>query len=296
MQAHGFRVYFTPLSEVLFTFPSRYSSAIGLSVVFSLSGWSPTIQPGFLVSRPTQVPASLLQLRVRGSHPLRRGVPSASASPQLRSRRSYNPGTGLTTAPVWALPVPLAATPGIVITFSSCAYLDVSVQRVRLRLRRMTGSLPPGCPIRTSADLRAFAPPRGFSQLVTSFLASESPGIPHAPLFVPLYLHYNVTTAPLHRLLAAPRATTVLALPLTFDLARCSLAAGARCVYSVSARDSAPLLSASFRKPRVRRASRLQHVNVLVPFALLLKFPSSGKVLSAVVLGRVELPTSTLSV
>ena len=223
MQAHGFRVYFTPLSEVLFTFPSRYSSAIGLSVVFSLSGWSPTIQPGFLVSRPTQVPASLLLLRVRGSHPLRRGVPSASASLPLRSCRSYNPGTGLTTAPVWAIPVPLAATPGIVLTFSSCAYLDVSVQRVRLRLRRMTGSLPPGCPIRTSADLRAFAPPRGFSQLVTSFLASESPGIPHAPLFVPLYLCYNVTTAPLHRLLAAPRATTVLALPLTFDLARCQL-------------------------------------------------------------------------
>ncbi len=41
---------------MLFTFPSRYWSAIGLSVVFSLSGWSPKIQPGFLVSRPTQVP------------------------------------------------------------------------------------------------------------------------------------------------------------------------------------------------------------------------------------------------
>ena len=137
LKAHGFRVFFTPLSEVLFTFPSRYSSAIGLSVVFSLSGWSPIIQPGFLVSRPTQVPASQLPPRVRGSHPLRRGVPSASASPLLRLCRSYNPGTGLATAPVWALPIPLAATLGIVVTFSSCAYLDVSVQRVRLRLRRM---------------------------------------------------------------------------------------------------------------------------------------------------------------
>ena len=56
MWAHGFRVSFTPLPGVLFTFPSRYSSSIGLSVVFSLSGWSPMIQPGFLVSRPTQVP------------------------------------------------------------------------------------------------------------------------------------------------------------------------------------------------------------------------------------------------
>ena len=40
---------------MLFTFPSRYSFAIGLSVVFSLSGWSPILQPEFLVSRHTQV-------------------------------------------------------------------------------------------------------------------------------------------------------------------------------------------------------------------------------------------------
>ena len=46
---------------------------------------------------------------------------------------------------------------------------------------RMTESLPPGCPIRTSAGQRVFAPRRGFSQLVTSFFASESQGIPHAP-------------------------------------------------------------------------------------------------------------------
>ena len=40
----------------------------------------------------------------------------------------------------------------------------------------------PGCPIRTPADQRPFAPPRGFSQLVASFFASESLGIPRAPL------------------------------------------------------------------------------------------------------------------
>ena len=47
---------------------------------------------------------------------------------------------------------------------------------------RMGGSLPPGCPIRISAGRWVFAPLRGFSQLVTSFFASESQGIPHAPL------------------------------------------------------------------------------------------------------------------
>ena len=38
----------------------------------------------------------------------------------------------------------------------------------------VSGSLPTGFPIRTSAGHRAFAPHRGFSQLVTSFFASES--------------------------------------------------------------------------------------------------------------------------
>ena len=36
-----------------------------------------------------------------------------------------------------------------------------------------------GCPIRTPADHVLFADPRSFSQLITSFFASESLGIPH---------------------------------------------------------------------------------------------------------------------
>ena len=41
----------------------------------------------------------------------------------------------------------------------------------------------PGCPIRRPADQRPFAPPRGLSQLITSFIACGSLGIRHAPLF-----------------------------------------------------------------------------------------------------------------
>ncbi len=44
-----------------------------------------------------------------------------------------------------------------------------------------------GCPIRISADQFVCADPRGFSQLITSFFASESLGIPHTPLFSLLY-------------------------------------------------------------------------------------------------------------
>ena len=40
----------------------------------------------------------------------------------------------------------------------------------------------PGCPIRKSTDQILFADPRSLSQLITSFFASESLGIPHTPL------------------------------------------------------------------------------------------------------------------
>ncbi len=48
-----------------------------------------------------------------------------------------------------------------------------------------------GCPIRISADQLVLADPRGFSQLITSFLASESLGIPRAPLITYFYLYYR---------------------------------------------------------------------------------------------------------
>ena len=51
-----FQVLFTPLTGVLFTFPSRYWFTIGRQVVFSLTRWSLWILAGFLVSRDTQVP------------------------------------------------------------------------------------------------------------------------------------------------------------------------------------------------------------------------------------------------
>src|SRR3954468_15714421 len=44
-----------------------------------------------------------------------------------------------------------------------------------------------GCPIQVSADQPVCARPRSFSQLITPFIASESLGIPHTPLFCLLY-------------------------------------------------------------------------------------------------------------
>ena len=53
-----FQVLLTPLTGVLFTFPSRYLFTIGRQGVFRLTGWSWQIQTGLHVSRLTWVPRS----------------------------------------------------------------------------------------------------------------------------------------------------------------------------------------------------------------------------------------------
>ena len=98
MRAHGFRVFFTPLPEVLFTFPSRYSSTVGLPVVFSLAGWSPRFRAGFLVSCATQVAAlQPLPVSPTGLSPSAAGVstPFGSAAPTTPAGASPRPRFGL---------------------------------------------------------------------------------------------------------------------------------------------------------------------------------------------------------
>src|SRR6187431_1899194 len=98
---------------------------------------------------------------------------------------SYNPNIAVTTL-VWANPRSLATTYGITFVFFSSAYLDVSVQRVAHLSMYYVFNIV-GCPIRISTDQFVCANPRSFSQLITSFFASESLGIPHTPLFCLLY-------------------------------------------------------------------------------------------------------------
>ena len=85
---------------------------------------------------------------------------------------------------VWALPFSLATTQGIIIIFFSSSYLDVSVQRVDFHIAM--DNTPSVCWVVPFGNLRIYrlcAAPRSLSQLTTSFFASESLGIPHAPLF-----------------------------------------------------------------------------------------------------------------
>src|SRR5258708_36175921 len=58
-----FQDLFHSPSGVLFAFPSRYWCTIGRLRVFSLGGWSPHLQTGFHVSRPTcRKPSSTIHL------------------------------------------------------------------------------------------------------------------------------------------------------------------------------------------------------------------------------------------
>ena len=105
----GFRFYFTPLTGVLFTFPSRYLYAIGHQVVLSLTRWSSQIPTGFHVSRSTREIRQKrhVTFRIRGFHPLWPGFPACFARSML-CNSSPGPQTG-TTAPTTPMPQRLRA-------------------------------------------------------------------------------------------------------------------------------------------------------------------------------------------
>src|SRR6185295_4390989 len=83
-----FQVLFHSPSGVLFTFPSRYWSAIGHQGVLSLGGWSPQIQSAFHGSGPTQEHhRAAARFRLRDDCPLWCAVPRASTIELLGNSR-----------------------------------------------------------------------------------------------------------------------------------------------------------------------------------------------------------------
>ena len=124
-----FQILFTPLAGVLFTFPSRYSFTIGRQVVLSLGGWSPQIQAGFHVSRPTRDASRSASTFAYGAL-TRYGRPSQTVLLASTSHVEV-PQPQPVTRLVWALPRSLATTYGVSVDFLSRGYLDVSVPLVR---------------------------------------------------------------------------------------------------------------------------------------------------------------------
>jgi hypothetical protein len=92
--ACGFRFSFTPRTGVLFTCPSRYSSTIGHTGVFSLGGWSPQLPAGFRASRGTQELHYEQSITVDYRAVTVSGAPFQGTSSSVSARvcGSYNPG------------------------------------------------------------------------------------------------------------------------------------------------------------------------------------------------------------
>lgn len=97
---YDFRYYFTRLTGVLFSFPSRYYFTIGHRFVFSLTSWSRQIPTGFHVSHSTQVfcPPIIFLFHLQDYHFLWQTFPDHSIIkiPQATNlyislAKSYNP-------------------------------------------------------------------------------------------------------------------------------------------------------------------------------------------------------------
>ncbi len=118
LYACRFRIYFTPRTGVLFTFPSRYSFTIGHKRVFRLGGWSPRFHARLLESGVTQELhyVSFIVFAYRAVTVYGAPFQGTSADISIRVCGSYNPE--VTRTSVWPLPRSLAATWGISVDFS----------------------------------------------------------------------------------------------------------------------------------------------------------------------------------
>ena len=129
-----------------------------------------------------RIPLRRLALRVRGSHPLRPAFPGRSARARRPASRSYYPGPASRPARFGLFPVrsPLLGESLLFSLPGGTKMFQFPPFASRAKARD-TATRAVGCPIRRSAGQGPFAPNRGFSQLITSFVASVSQGIRHAP-------------------------------------------------------------------------------------------------------------------
>ena len=103
---------------MLFTFPSRYWYAIGLTGVFSLTGWSRRIRAEFLVFRVTQDTTRLQIASSTGLSPSMVELSRTFLSQASCHSVVLQPHDCVATGMVWALPRSLATTGGIINLFS----------------------------------------------------------------------------------------------------------------------------------------------------------------------------------
>ena len=174
---------------MLFTFPSRYWFAIGLTGVFSLTGWSRQIRAGFLVSRVTQDTAMLHFASHTGLSPS-----MVTFSKVFCSRFAYNvavlqPRWRLATSTVWAVPRSLATTGGIIHLFSLPAGTKMfQFPRLASGMIRIGGLLPPGL---SHSEIRGSMAICAYPRLIAAYHVLHRLREPRHPPYALSYFLYD---------------------------------------------------------------------------------------------------------
>ena len=133
-----------PCSGFFSPFPHGTGSLSVSQEYLALADGPAGFTQGFTCPALLRIPLSLTLLTHTGLSPSMAALSKAFRFVAQRTLRSYNPNVAETTL-VWANPISLATTLGITLVFSSSAYLDVSVQRVRPPCG-VTGLQPAGLP------------------------------------------------------------------------------------------------------------------------------------------------------
>ena len=175
----GFQVLFHSPPGVLFTFPSRYFSSIGHQSVFRVAGWSPLLPPGFLVSRCTLDPAAPLPPSPTGLSPSPAGLSRTFLLGSAVTSAVLNPGMLASRFALLPFRSPLLRK-SIFLSFPRPTWMFRFRRFPSVRYGFAYGwpeSFRPGFPIQIPADHGSFASPRGFSQLIASFIGPWCQGI-----------------------------------------------------------------------------------------------------------------------
>ena len=166
--------YFSP-------FPHGTGSLSVSQEYLALADGAARFRRGFTGPALLRILICSINFSVRDSHPVSCSFPASFPFVARVFYQSYNPRKAVTSL-VWAPPASLATTTGITSCFLLLQVLRCfSSLRSPLDCSRSLVFNQGGCPIRISVDQCIFAAPHRFSQLITSFFASESLGIPHTP-------------------------------------------------------------------------------------------------------------------
>ena len=133
-----------PCSGFFSPFPHGTGSLSVSQEYLALADGPAGFTQGFTCPALLRIPLSITSLARTGLSPSMVRLSKRFRFTLHRMSRSYNPEHA-ETCPVWASPLSLATTNGITLVFSSSAYLDVSVQRVRPPCG-VTGLQPAGLP------------------------------------------------------------------------------------------------------------------------------------------------------